>query len=123
MKKTPINPTGTGWAQTNLVENAQTLAFISGQGPVDAAGNIPEGTAEQIRLAWANVEAQLKDAGLTLANLTKVTTYLTDRAYIPEMISVRKDVLGLEIAPTMTLALCGLYDERWKVEIEAIAVA
>ncbi|MDC7677769.1 RidA family protein [Asticcacaulis machinosus] len=123
MKKTPINPTGTGWAQTNRVENAQTLVFVSGQGPVDAAGHVPEDTAEQIRLAWGNVETQLKDAGLTLANLTKVTTYLTDRAYIPEMISVRKDVLGLEIAPTMTLALCGLYDERWKVEIEAIAVA
>jgi len=123
MKKTPINPTGTGWAQTNLVSEASAFAFISGQGPVSAAGDVPEDTAEQIRLAWANVESQLKDAGMTLSNLTKVTTYLTDRAYIPEMIAVRKEVLGLDIAPTMTLALCGLYDARWKVEIEAVAVA
>jgi enamine deaminase RidA (YjgF/YER057c/UK114 family) len=123
MQKTPINPTGTGWAQACAVKHAETLLFVSGQVPQDADGAVPSDVAGQHRLAWANVIAQLEAAGLGLRDLVKATIYITDRAAIPEMIAVRKEVLGLDIAPALTVVIADLFDARWGVEIEAVAAA
>ena len=37
-------------------------------------GTIPDDIAEQSRLAWQNLEAQLKAGGMTVDNLVKITT-------------------------------------------------
>jgi len=71
---------------------------------------------------WINVEAQLKAAGMTLDNLVKVTTFLSDRRYRRENYEVRMEVLG-ERSPALTVIITGIYDEAWLLEIEAIAAA
>lgn len=123
MKKTPIHPSGTGWAQACLAEDATRYVFIAGQVPLDADGKVPSDAADQCRSAWANVQSQLAAAGMTLQNLISVRIYLTDRQYIPDMISVRNEVLGLSVEPAFTVVIAGLYDESWIIEIETIAAA
>ena len=123
MKKTPINPSGTGWAQACAVDQAERFVFIAGQVPQGKDGVIPANISDQCRLAWANVVHQLETAGLKLENLVSVRVYLTDRQYIPEMIAVRNEVLGMRAEPAFTVVLAGLYDARWCIEIESIAAA
>ena len=44
------------------MSGAQRLLFVSGQIPVAADGATPKDFTSQARLAWANVEAQLRAA-------------------------------------------------------------
>ena len=55
------------------------FAYFSGQVPVTRAGAVPGSFAEQSRLIWRNIEAQLVEVGMTLDNVVKATTFLSDR--------------------------------------------
>lgn len=115
-------PPMAGYAQAFEVAGAQRLLFISGQVPVAADGALAPDFETQCRQAWANVEAQLRAAGMTLDNLVKVTTFLADRADGVANRQVRHAVLG-DRTPALTVIVAGIFDAAWLVEIEAIAAA
>ena len=125
MQLRPINapdapePAG-GYAQAVEVVGASRLLFVSGQIPVDREGGVPEGFADQARLAWGNLEAQLRAAGMGLDNLVRVTIFLSDRRFAVENREVRRAVLGAR-TPAMTVIITGIFDEAWLLEIEAVA--
>ena len=96
--------------------------YISGQIPVARDGTLPASFADQARQVWANIEAQLAAAEMTLDHLVKVTVFLSDRAHILENREVRQEVLG-DRAPALTVIIAGIFDEAWLLEIEAIAEA
>jgi 2-iminobutanoate/2-iminopropanoate deaminase len=110
----------TGYSQALEVVGHTRMLFVSGQIPVGADGTVPEGFESQCRLAWRNVEAQLKAAGMTLDNLVMHRTYLADRRYIPVNRSVRSEVLGAR-ETALTVVIAGIFDESWLLEIEAVA--
>lgn len=111
-----------GYAQAVEVSGAARTLYVSGQIPATPDGTVPSDFASQARLCWANIEAQLSAAGMTLDNLVKATTYLADRAHAIDNRTVRNAVLdGRQIA--MTVVVCDIFDESWLIEIEAIAVA
>jgi enamine deaminase RidA (YjgF/YER057c/UK114 family) len=98
------------------------MLFISGQIGVRADGTSPTGVAEQARLAWRNLEAQLNAAGMGFDNLVKVTMIIPNAADIPATRSARAEALGNR-RPASTLIVAGLADPAWKIEIEGIACA
>ncbi len=111
-----------GYAQAVEVTAASRLLLISGQVPLARDGSLATGFEQQCRQAWANVEAQLRAAGLGLDNLVKVTIFLADRAHAMENRKIRQEVLaGRRTAVTVVIA--GIFDESWLIEIEAIAAA
>ena len=65
-------------AYTHAIEvsGATRTLYISGQVGQRMDGTIPDDIVEQSRLAWQNLEAQLKAAGMTLDNLVKITTIM-----------------------------------------------
>ncbi len=111
-----------GYSQAIEVSGTTRRLYISGQIPVTAAGVVPDTFAEQARVAWANVEAQLKAADMTLQNLVKATIFLSDRKYTMENREARAAALG-DHAPALTVIITGIFDEAWLLEIEAIAEA
>jgi 2-iminobutanoate/2-iminopropanoate deaminase len=115
-------PPSGGYAQAVEILGFSKLLFVSGQVPLIADGVLPSSFREQCRLAWANVEAQLRAAGMSLDNLVKVTTFLSSRSYAAENRDVREKVLGGR-SPCLTVVISGIFDEAWLVEIEAIAAA
>jgi 2-iminobutanoate/2-iminopropanoate deaminase len=110
-----------GYAQAVEVSGATRTLYVSGQIPVDADGNCPAGFAEQARLAWRNVLAQLAAADMGVENLVKVTIFLSDRRYALENRQVRQEMLGSR-RPALTVIITGIFDEAWLLEIEAVAV-
>ena len=111
-----------GYAQAVEISAATRLVFISGQIPVATDGAVPERFEDQARLVWQNVIAQLRAADMTLDNLVKVTYFLSDRKYIPEYRRVRQEVHG-DRRIGLTTIITGIFDEKWLLEIEAIAAA
>ena len=118
----PDAPAAPTYHQAMEVSGASRILFISGQIPVAVDGSIPDNFADQSRLAWKNVIAQLAAAGMTLDNLVKVTIFLSDRKYIADYRSTRDEALGgRKVA--LTTIITDIFDERWLLEIEAIAAA
>jgi 2-iminobutanoate/2-iminopropanoate deaminase len=125
VKLKPINassapqPAG-GYSQALEVLGAQRFVFVSGQVPETASGATPQDFKVQARLVWQNVAAQLEAAGMTIANLVKVTIFLSSRDHAVANREVRKEVLGPH-TPALTVIITGIFDEKWLLEIEAIA--
>ena len=102
---------------------AGAVVVASGAASVAAAvpdGSVPDGFADQARLAWRNVDRCLAAAGFTLDHLVKVSMYIRDRRYRVANREVRHEVLG-DRRPALTVLVTDHWDERWLIEIEAIA--
>lgn len=110
------------YSQAVEVAGGTRMLFISGQIGVKADGTVPTGMAEQARVAWRNLEAQLNAAGMGFDNLVKVTMIIPNAADIPASRSARVEALGNR-RPASTLIVAGLVDPAWKIEIEGIACA
>ena len=67
------------YTQAIEVSGASRTLYISGQIGQRIDGTIPDDIVEQSRLAWQNLAAQIKAAGMTLDNLVKVTTILPNQ--------------------------------------------
>lgn len=110
------------YTQAVEVGGATRTLYVSGQVGNDAAGNTPPNFDAQCRLVWANLEAQLRAAGMGLDNIVKLVTIVPDPADVAASRVIRGEVLGAR-RPASTLIVAGLADPKWKIEIEAIAVA
>lgn len=115
-------PVQGSYPQAVEVTGATRWLYLSGQIPVRPDGGLSTDFRDQCRQCWANVEAQLTAAGMTLDNLVKVTTFLSDRRYAQDNREVRLEVLDGR-QPALTVIVTGIFDEAWLVEIEAVAAA
>lgn len=97
--------------------------FVSGQIPTDRTGHVPAGFEEQCEAVWQNIERVLAQAEMTVANLVKVTTFLTDKSQADANGggSSRRH-LG-DHRPALTVIVAQTLDSEWLLEIEAIAAA
>lgn len=119
----PIAPDASNaFAEACEVSDFSRLLFVSGQVPQEADQPVPSAYRDQYRLAWRNVERQLKAAGMSFDNLVKATIFLSDRALIAQSAGLRREILG-DRTPAITIILAGIYDEAWLLEIEAVAAA
>ena len=109
-----------GYAQAVRVSGPADLLFVSGQVPVEVDGLVPDSFVEQCRLVWRNIEAQLRAAGFALADIVKVTTFLSDRRYAAENSNIRHEML-LGLTPALTVIIADIYDPAWLLEIEIVA--
>ena len=116
-------PEATGnYTHGTLVTGAQRTVFVSGQVPWSREGEMPKDFEGQCRLVWGNILAVLEEAGMGVANLAKVNTYLSDRAHREANGRIRAEVLG-DHRPALTIIITDIYAEEWLLEIEAVAVA
>ncbi len=66
----------------------EKFVFVSGQIPIRENGEIPEKFEERVKTVIENVRVILKDVGLDLENVVKVTVYLKDLSKFNEFNNV-----------------------------------
>jgi 2-iminobutanoate/2-iminopropanoate deaminase len=99
---------------------ANEMVYVSGQVPRDpVTGLVPDGFADQVRLAIRNVERILRGVGLDLSDAVKITGYLTDIARFKEYNDIYREFFPTE-PPARTTIGCQLVGVQ--VEIDCIAV-
>ena len=95
--------------------------WVSGAVGINADGTIPAGTVEQFRIALDGVDACLRQAGATAAQVVKVTIFMTDVSERAAINPLRIEYFG-EHRPASTLVeVSQLVDPAFRVEIEAVA--
>jgi 2-iminobutanoate/2-iminopropanoate deaminase len=103
---------------------AGDLLFVSGCVPVDGAGRIVGGddVIAQTRQVFANVQAVLAAAGAALADVVKVTVFLTDVGDRAAVNTVREELFGATRPASTLVEVSRLAIDGARIEIEAVAL-
>lgn len=126
MTITRINPASLGgepkaYSNGILASGAGRTLYVAGQIGIDAQGVASADFAAQARQAWANVQAILGEADMTLQDVVKTTIYLTDPKDYAAFAEVRSQVLAGHKPASTLVYVSGLVKPEWKVEIDVIA--
>jgi enamine deaminase RidA (YjgF/YER057c/UK114 family) len=116
--------------QQVAIASGSKLVFMAGQVAWDADGNlVGEGDlAAQVEQCYLNVAAAVAEAGGTLDNVAKLTTYIADwsldkMSLVQEGRARALKKLGVTLlAPGTLIGVAALFTPDLLVEIEAIAV-
>lgn len=103
-----------------VAPNARWL-HVSGQVAVDLEGRTPDDFTAQADLAFRNLGAVLAAAGMSPADVVKMTVYLTRLDDLAALRAARDRFQG-DARPASTLVVVqSLARPEWRVEVEAIA--
>jgi 2-iminobutanoate/2-iminopropanoate deaminase len=110
-------------AYSDAVETGSNLRWLltSGTPGLQMNGDLPSDIAGQTELAWKHIVRMLNRAGMTVADVVKVTQYLTRAEDIPTYSSVRTRFLGDARPASMLLVIPQLVRPEFLVEVEIIA--
>jgi 2-iminobutanoate/2-iminopropanoate deaminase len=100
------------------------FVFVAGQIPLhpETGAIVGEDVATQTEQVLANLEAILKAAGATFADVVKTTVFLADMNDFVAMNSVYTRVFGEATAPARACVEVARLPKDVRVEIECIAV-
>lgn len=112
------------YSQGIKVSQAQTILFLSGQVAYTADGGVAHAGdfKAQARGAYQAIKAMVESQGGTMANVVKITTYLTDMRYRLDLAPVREEFFGKKSPASTMVQISALAHPDWMIEIEAIAV-
>jgi 2-iminobutanoate/2-iminopropanoate deaminase len=116
-----IAPPGGRYTHAIEVPPGARWLVVSGQVGVAPDGSTPEDIAGQTENCFRNIAAILADAGMSLADVVKITVFLTREDDIAGFRAAR-DRMIVEARPASTLVVVSrLVRPEWRVEIEALA--
>ena len=104
---------------------AGRIVFVSGQVPLDAAGNlVGEGDfAAQVRQVFENLTAALAAADASWSDVVKLNYFVRDIGEVAALRAIRDEYVNTEQPPASTLVeVSRLFRDDVLVEIEAVVV-
>ncbi len=104
------------------VRGSSSLLFVSGTMGLDQNGVAGKTLEDQLDLIWSNFRAILKDAGMSVDNIVRITSYLREASYAEANQDARVAALNGRVVPTTTIVAQTLVSD-WLVEVELIAAA
>ena len=116
-----VTAPGAAYSHAALVPAGTELLVIAGQLGIDPDGNLGDGIEEQAERAFRNIETILAAEGMTPANIIRLQTFLTDRAYRAPAGEARQRGFGDAKPPSTLLIVAGLAAPEFLIEVEAMA--
>ena len=113
-----------GYSQAIKVTGAQTILFLAGQVPYEMDGTVKHrgDFRGQARAVFGAVKALVEAGGGSLANVVKITTYVTDVRYRLDFRAVRDEVFGPKGPASTMVQVASLSHPDYMIEVEALAV-
>ncbi|MBY3201791.1 RidA family protein [Rhizobium laguerreae] len=102
------------------IRQPSRLLFVSGTMGLNQQGMAAADLEGQLDLIWSNLRAILTSADMTVDNIVRLTSYLSDGAFVEANQNARLRALGGRAVPTTAIIVETLRDD-WLVEIEIIA--
>ena len=126
MKQERVDP---GWAWTKKLNisagvKLNDTVYLSGTVALDSEGNVVgEGDVYgQSKQVFKNIEEALASVGGTMADVVKITTFLTDISSYGEFGRARTEAFPRGVPASAAYATPALIKPELLVEVEAIAV-
>lgn len=118
-----IRPPLARYSHGIAVPAGQRLVFTAGQLGIDHDERIPEDSEAQADLCFANIAAILAEDGMTLANVVRLSVYVTEREHMQGYRLARDRHFPGTPPATTLIMVAGLVRPEFVIEIEAIAAA
>jgi enamine deaminase RidA (YjgF/YER057c/UK114 family) len=107
-----------GYSRAVIVDG---WVFVAGTTGFDyATMEIEDGVAAQAEQTFRNIDAALREAGASMADVVRVRYILPEASDWPACWPVTRAWLGA-VRPASTMIVAGLQDPRMKIEIEVTA--
>jgi 2-iminobutanoate/2-iminopropanoate deaminase len=108
------------YSQSVLTEGE--LVFTAGQGGFGDDGTVvSDDPVEQIRRAFANVDAALRAGGASLETIVKMTVFLADASLYDAFKTVRAELFSPPYPASTALVAGGFLFDGMLVEVDAVA--
>jgi enamine deaminase RidA (YjgF/YER057c/UK114 family) len=119
--KTVFDPPA--YTQGVRVSGPGTTLYISGQVAQDAKGNtVGKGDfTAQARQVFENLRAMVEGGGGTLADVVKLTFYLTDVRYRADLVPIREQYFGPKLPASTLITTPALAHPDYMLEVECVA--
>lgn len=117
-----IYPSTPDYVHALEVRGATRTLYLAGTMGLDAQGVPGDDLETQLVLIWNNIRTILASAGMTTANIVRVTSYLRDAAYVEANAAARSAALAGHVVPTTAIVVQTLSPD-WLVELEVVAMA
>ncbi len=116
-------PAGLSFSNSLRVRHPSgTWVYVSGQFGTDEAGAvIPGGLAAEAKAALEHVLTAVRAAGGTVADVVKITAYVTSLDGYGRYNEVRREVFGPDLPASTAVAVAGLILKGASIEIDAVA--
>lgn len=115
----PLGP----FCHASEVPEGARLLYISGQVGMKPDGSVPATIEEQAEVTWQNIEGCLADAGMSVSDLVKITTFVVKAEDLPAAGKARAAHLGDARPTSTTIIVSALVVPSLLIEIEAVAAA
>jgi enamine deaminase RidA (YjgF/YER057c/UK114 family) len=96
--------------------------WVSATAAITPEGSVNPNAARQAERCLEIIDAALREAGATLADVVRTRVFLVDAADGPAVGEVHGRAFGDVRPASGFIVVSGFLDARWKVEIEADAV-
>jgi 2-iminobutanoate/2-iminopropanoate deaminase len=112
-----------GYSPAVITEGGR-IVWLAGQtGTVDESGKSLAGDFEgQARQIFKALDATLRKAGGTIADLVQMTVFVTDVRYGERLWQVRKEIFGDNFPGSAMVTITALANPDAKIEIQGYAV-
>lgn len=112
------------YAHAREARAGSRLLFIAGQVGIAPDGALAPDFAHQAQQAMTNVETLLARAGMTPADVVKLSYFVTSAADLAALGTIRRERWSQREPPAVTvLVVASLARPEWLIEIEATAAA
>ena len=99
------------------------ILVCSGQLGITPDDKVPVGVEEQTHLCFRNIEAVLKDAGVTFADVVRINAYVSGREHLKGYMAVRDHYIADPPPASTLMIVSGFSRPEFLVEVEVIAAA
>ena len=98
-----IYPSSDDYVHALEVRAAERLLFVSGTMGLDADGKAGASLEDQLDLIWSNIRTILASADMSIDNIVRLTSYLTDASHADANATARIAALGSRRIPTTAI--------------------
>jgi enamine deaminase RidA (YjgF/YER057c/UK114 family) len=116
-----IHPPFANYCHATEVPAGARWLVLSGQLGIRPDGVVPPSIEGQAAACFDNLQAILAAGGMGIADLVRLTTYLTDPADLAAYMAVRDRYVGAPAPASTLLVVQALSRPQFRIEIEAIA--
>jgi 2-iminobutanoate/2-iminopropanoate deaminase len=118
-----LGKSSSAYSQGVVAPVGETI-YVAGQVALDSTGNvIAAGDMEsQSRQVFGQISKILEEAGGSMRNVVKITTYVTDMSRYGAFAKIRAEVFQPPYPASTAVEVSGLVKSGLVIEIEAVAV-
>ena len=114
------DPSGAYTHGVEIPPNSRVL-FVSGQTALRKDGTIPQAMEEQTEVVWQNIAAVLASAGMGIADVCKMNSYLTKLENFSKYRVGREKYLGNHRPASTSVVIASLAKPEYLLEVEVVA--